>query len=76
MSSLTRRIRSLEAVHGHALQRCGIWGGYDPANPPLAITRHARPLAECPECGLHLDDDGQPLPPHYKRIVLDRPEAV
>jgi hypothetical protein len=66
---LHRRVQRLEIAHGNLLDRCGTCGGYDPMNPPMAITRHDRPLEQCPECGL-VTDDGQPLPPHYKRIVL------
>jgi hypothetical protein len=68
--TLHRRICNLEALHAFALNRCGTCGGPDPDNPRIAITRQDRPLRECPECGLHLDDEGQPLPRAYKRIIL------
>ena len=70
-------IRNLEALHAFALHACRTGGGSDPDNPRLAITRHDRPLQACPECGLHLDDEGRPLPPVYKRIILpDRGAGV
>ena len=76
--NLTRRIGRLEVVHADTLHACTLCGGLDPLNPGLVITRHDRALEACPECGLHLDEDGRPLPPVYKRIILphDAPEDV
>ena len=65
-----RRVAKLEHTHASVLNRCRTCGGYDPMNPAMVITRDEQPLEHCHECGLALTEEGQPLPPHYKRIVL------
>ena len=74
--ALIHRIQNLEVTHAAALHACRTCGGSDPNNPGLALTSHDRPFAQCPECGLDLDDEGRPLPPIYKRIILSDPDAV
>lgn len=76
--TLVRRINRLEEHHADALHACRACGGINQMSPAFVITRHERPLEQCTDCGLTLDDDGRPMLDYYKRIILpeDAPAEV
>ena len=69
MRSIHTRLEKLEMIKAAQPVNCPGCGYPERLVIRVVCTDHDDPMPTCKVCGRHLDEDGMPLPNHYKRYI-------